>query len=815
MNIGMEMFLAARRNLRSAGRQYLREPLMSSIAIVSLAVALGVCTYLFGFVNLLLLTPPTGLQQPDELVDVGRTMEHSGFDSLSYPNYRDLAQHAESFSELYAYTSLPVSLYEHDSPARVLLSLVSGNYFDALGVLPRAGRLLQSSDDRAPGEGAVVVASHAAFIEHLGGDPARIGENIELNGLRFTLVGVLPPTFKGTDISGSSDFYVPLGMAHAVGRSNAQVFETRGSSWLHAGGRLASGVTLEQANAELDALSRGLQETYPESNREMGFIAAPMRMLPAPARMPLTVFSGLLFGLIALVLLVATGNVAGLLIARGEARRHEIAMRHVLGARRRVIVVQLMTEVLVLSFASAALGLLVAWWLRQLVAGMEFPIPLAIDLDAPFDLRVFGFIFAMSLVITLLAGLAPALRVSAQQPRTVLSGTSGQAGTRSRFRAIMVSAQMAFTLLLLILAGLFISALQRAGDVELGYDIQNVHVAEIDLRAGRFDAQTRRRVTGEIVERLGQQGRVENAAAARVVPLYFSTVGYGGFLLDDGESIGTDVNIVSPSFFDTLRIPVRGRAFGTDDVAGGERVAIVNRVLADMLSPNGDVIGRSFRFGDPADPWILRVVGVTPDARYSRLDDTNIPFMYLPLSQVEQDTVNVFVRTNAGKRAVEQMIGEAVRAADPRLAMPEVESMDDILALSLLPQRVAGGVATALGGLGVLLAALGLYGLLSAYVLGRTRELGVRLTLGASPRALMRAVLWRGLRLALAGAAVGLFMALLLARALNGFLFGLNAFDAMVFVIATGLLLGIGLVALLAPARRVLAIQPQEALRHE
>lgn len=815
MNNGTEILLNMLRNLRSAGRQYLREPLMTSVAIVSLAVALGAGTYLFGFVNLLLLTPPAGLQQPDRLVEVGRSMQGFGFDTLSYPNYRDLAERAGSFDALYAETSMPVGLYENGSPARALATLVTGNYFDALGVTPQLGRLLQPADSRARGEGAVVVASQAAFQRHLGGDARRVGQAVELNGVRFTLVGVLPPEYNGTGIEGAAEFYVPLTMAPALGRNGPDIFDYRRANWLQAGGRLAPGVQLAQANAELESLSRALQETHPDTNREMGFVAAPMRMLPSPARLPLLVFTGLLFGLIALVLLVAAGNFAGLLLARGEARRHEIAMRHVLGARRRVIIGQLMTEVFVFSLAAAALGLLIAFWLRGLVAGLDLPIPVHLDLDAPFDLRVFGFMLGAAFITALCAGLMPALRVSAQQPRAVLSGTAGQAGTRDRFRRWMVSAQVAFTLLLLVVAGLFVSALQRAGEVDLGYDIDNMHVAELDLRASHYDSETRLRVVNDIITRLEQQGSVDDVAAARVVPLYFNRLGYGGFLLEGGESIGADANIVSPEFFDTLRIPLRGRAFTAADAAGSERVVVVNQVLAEMLVPKGDIIGQSFRFGDPEDPWILRVVGVTPDARYSRLDDTNVPFMYLPLSQVDEDTVSVFVRTNAGRQEVARMIAEAVRLADPRLAAPEVESMDDILALSLLPQRVAGGVAGVLGALGALLAALGLYGLLSAYVASRTRELGVRLTLGASPQLLMRTVLWRGLRLTLTGVAIGLAVALLVARTLDGFLFGLEAFDVAVFLAATGLLLGIALVALSVPARRVLGIQPQEALRQE
>lgn len=810
-----ESLLTLLRNLRSAGRQYLREPLMTTIAIVSLAVALGAGTYLFGFVNLLLFTPPDGLPQAERLVNIGRTMEGHGFDTLSYPNYADLATRATTLDALYAHTSMPVGLYEQGNPARATMTLVTGNYFEALGVVPQLGRLLQPEDARVPGEGAVVVASHGAFIEYLGGDATRIGKPVELNGVRLTLVGVLPAAFNGIDITGDADFYVPLSMAPVIGRSGMQMFEGRRSNWILAGARLAPGATLEQANAELAALSAALQETWPDTNRDMAFVAVPMRMLPAPARLPLMVFAGLLFGLIGLVLLVATGNVAGLLIARGEARRHEIAMRHVLGARRHVIVGQLMTEVLALSSTAAALGLLLAWWLRQLVASMDLPIPVHIDLDASFGLRVFGFMFVLSVFAAMLAGLLPALRTSAQSPRAVLAGTGSRAGARNRFRSATVSAQVAFTLLLLILAGLFISALKRAGDVELGYDIENVHVAEIDLRASHYDSAARARLTADIIARLERQAGVENAAAARVVPLYFSRVGYGGFLQDDGERIGADANIVSPEFFDALRIPVRGRAFNDEDTAGSERVVIVNDVLAAALAPGGDVLGQSFRFGDPEDPWTLRVVGVTPDARYSRLDDTNVPFMYLPLAQVDEDTLSIFVRSRASEREITRLIGDAVRLADPRLAAPAVESMNGILALSLLPQRVAGGVAGVLGALGVLLAALGLYGLLSGYVLARTRELGVRLTLGASPRRLMHAVLWRGLRLTLAGAFIGLGIALLAARALDGFLFGLDAFDAMVFVIATGLLLAIGLFALSVPARRVLHIQPQEALRYE
>ncbi|HEX7047107.1 MAG TPA: ADOP family duplicated permease [Gammaproteobacteria bacterium] len=809
----IEVLSTVSRNLRSAGRQYLREPMMSSIAIASLAVALGASTYLFGFVNLLLLTPPAGLQQPERLVDVGRTMEGFGFDTLSYPNYEDLAENAKSFLELYAYTSMPVGLYEDDAPARARLTLATGNYFTALGVTPLHGRLLQPDDAHAAN---VVVASHAAFNNLLGGDTRRIGETVEINGASLVLIGVLPPSFQGSRIDGAADFFAPLTAAPAIGRTGSDNFDLRWANWLHAGGRLAPNASIDEANAELASLSRALEEQFPDSNEKMAFTAVPMRLLPAPFRMPLTIFTGLLFGLIGMVLLVAAGNVAGLLVARGEARRHEIAMRHVLGARGSAIVWQMMTEVFALAAVAALLGLVLALWLDNLVARVDLPIPIGVDLQVTFDWRVFGFVFALSVLTSFIAGLLPALRVSRQQPQSVIAGSATQiAGSRNRFRNVMVAAQVAFTLLLLVLAGLFITALNRAGEVELGYNIDNIHVAELDLRSARYDNAERQRIVQQIVERLEQQGNVENAAAAAVIPLYFSRMGFGGFLLDDGESLGADANVVTPAFFDTLRIPVRGREFSDKDIAGAERVTIINEVLARQLEPDGNVIGKSYRFGDPEDPWLLRVIGVTPDARYSRLDDTNIPFMYLPTAQIEIDEMNIFVRSAASPREITRMIGAAVRAADPRLAAPDVKSMDDVASFSLLPQRIAGTTAGVLGGIGALLAALGLYGLLSAHVFSRTRELGVRLTLGASPQRLMRAVLWRGLRLTVAGSLIGLAIALLLARVLDGFLFGLDAFDAMVFVLATGMLFGLGLLALLVPARRVLGIQPQEALRHD
>ncbi|HET6630152.1 MAG TPA: ADOP family duplicated permease [Woeseiaceae bacterium] len=804
------------RNLCSAGRQYLREPLMVSIAIVSLAIAMGAGTYLFGFVNLMLLTPPSGLQQPERLVDVGRTMEGFGFDTLSYPNYRDLAGQTTALAELYAWTSMPASLFDDDTTTRARLTLVTGNYFDALGVVPQSGRLLQRADSETPGDGAVAVASHAAFMRYLRGDAGRIGGAIELNGVELTLVGVLPAGFKGIDISGSADFYVPLTMALPIGRLSSDYFGVRDATWLHAGGRLAPAADIAGLQAELATLSAGLEAAYPDSNRAMGFTAEPLRLLPAPARIPLLIFTGLLFGLVGLVLLVAAGNVAGLLIARGEARRHEIAMRHVLGARRWVIVRQLMTEVFALAAVAALLGLGLAWSLDEIVAGIRLPAPLAIDLQVPFDARVFGFVLALCVLVAVLAGLLPALRVSKRSLQGAIAASSAQiAGSGSRFRNVMVSTQVAFTLLLLVFAGLFTAALQRAGEVDLGYDIENLHVAALDLRSSRYDAEDRHRIVRDVVEDLRRQGQVVSAAAGDVVPLTFSRLGFGGFLFDSGEPLGADVNIVTPGFFEALGIPVRGQAFSARHVGGSERVTIVNEVLARKLEPGGDVIGKTYRYGDPADPWLLRVIGVTPDGRYSRLDDTNIPFMYLPSAQMDSRDTHVFVRSAAPAPEIARLIGAALRQADPQLAAPEVRSMEEIASLSLLPQRVAGGLAGALGALGTLLAALGLYGLLAAHVLSRTRELGVRLTLGASPRRLMRAVLWRGARLTLAGAVVGLALAIAFARLLDGFLFGLDAFDATAFLAATVLLLGIGLCALAIPARRVLRIEPQAALRHE
>lgn len=811
----LESLYGLLRNLRSAARQFIKEPLMTSVAIVSLSVALGAGTYIFGLSNLLLLTPPE-LHEPAKLVELGRTTQGHGFDTWSYPNYRDVAEQSRLLDGMYAYTRLPTGMYENNNAARADTMLVTGNYFDVLGVQPAIGRLLQAADAPAPGEGDVAVASHAAFEKHLGADTSRIGKTLELNGVSFTLVGVLPADFNGTGIEGPAEFYVPLTMAQRIGRLGADYFDQRRASWLHAGGRMREGVSLEQLNDELQALTSSLQTEYPVANENIGFVATPMRMLPAPMRMPLMIFTGLLFGLVGLVLLVATSNVASLLVARGESRRHELAMRHVLGARRRAIVFQLMTEVFALTLVAGALGLLITAWVRGAVAAVELPIPIALDLDIAFDWRVFGFVLAASFITSLLAGLLPALRVSRQQPREVIGGATTQiAGQRSLFRNMMVSAQVAFTLLLLIVAGLFISALQRASDVELGYDIDNMHSATLDLRSNNHDDAQRNEIITRVIERLEQDGRVQSATAAAVTPLFFSRMGYGGFLLGDGESLGADANIVTPGFFDALRIPVRGRGFETSDTAGSERVVVINQVLADKLAPGDDIIGRSFAFGDPEDPWMLRVVGVTPDARYSRLDDTNIPFMYLPVTQVPQDEMSFLIRSSLNDRDMKRLTASVVREVDPRLTAPDVISMQDILSLSLLPQRIVSGVALTLGMLGLLLAMLGLYGLLAGHVASRTRELGVRLTLGAQPRQLMLNVLWRGLRLTAAGMAVGLVLAVLLARVLDGYLFGLDAYDGLVFLAATLVLSLIGLFALAVPAGRVLHIQPQEALRHE
>ena len=805
-------------DLRTALRQFAQAPLLTMTAVISLAAALGAGTLLFSVVNSLLLAPVAGVPDAERMVDIGRTTQSHGFDSLSLANLRDLEQRSTTTEALYGHSALTMNLLGSEGPIRVNGRMVSGNYFRAMLQVPQAGRLIQPTDDRPGAPARIAVLSDRMYRDRFGADPSVLGSTLTVNGLSVSVIGVASPGFGHPGLGAPTDLYLPLGLAADLGRLPAGALDSRGSRWMMAGGRLAEGRSLNELNAELVSLGNQLKAAWPVANRGIGYAAKPMRALPPPARMSVTVFVGMLFGLVGVVLLVATTNVASLLLSRGEDRRREIAMRLVLGAGRGRLLRQMLIETLVLVMAAGTLGAAAAWIAKRALEGIELPVPepIALNLNLTFSPMVMAFLVAMVLLTTLLAGLLPAWRAARSAPSQVLAGSGRSvAGGRGGFRMVLAGTQVAFSLLLLVLAGMFVNAVQRAGDVDIGYRVDGVYTAGVDLKPTGFDYDQRVALIERYVDALEDHPGFDSAAAAAVVPLSMSRMGLGDFIREDGDAVSADVNVVSGDFFETLEIPVRGRVFDARDQQGGEAVAIVNESLARRLAPDGEVLGEVFGFGSANENRPMRVVGITPDGRYRDISDTGTGFVYLPYRQNPRSNMHVFARSDAGLREVERQMTEVQMRIDGRLLKPLVQPLEDIASLTLLPQKIAGALATTLGVLGSLLAAIGLYGMLAQLVASHTHEIGIRIALGAAPAAIRRHMIWIGAKPAVWGAALGVLLAGLAAGALEGYLFGVRGKDTLAFAAALVLIALICAAALTRPALRAARVLPSEALRDE
>jgi predicted permease len=780
-------------DLRYAVRSLIAKPGFTLVAVLTLALGIGANTTLFGIVNALLLSPVRGIGTPEQVVELGRTRAGQGFDTISYPDFRDYAAGTkDSFDGMFAYSLEALNVSSGGEPQRALGFLVSEEYFSTLRTRAFRGRLLAAVDDGDGNSQAVAVASYGAWQKYFGGDEGVVGKAVSVNGRSFTLIGVAAPEFHGHVAVLSPDFYLPLHQRSFLRQDSHDLFGERRSLWLLAGGRLKDGVSVDQAQVELSTIAKRLTTTYPNGDKDAGISIAPLRGVPTSLRGPLIAFSGLLFAMIGAILLVGCVNVAGMLIARGESRRHEIAMRFVLGANRRRIVGQLLAESFLLSALAGVSGILLANWWRGLIVLINLPTPYPVSLDVPLGWPVLVFALVLTFVTAMLFGLLPALRVSSRTPRQSGALSSSQiVGRGTRLRETLVVAQITLTLVLLIGAGLFMRALQRAAAIDVGFDVQHVLSADFDLTPSGYGNDKRAQLQERLLEQVKAIPGVTHAALAALVPLSFSMMDFG-CVRGEGRAeheLCPNTNLVTDGFFATLGTSVRGRAIDATDISGGPDVCVVNETLARRLTPNDDAIGRSFAYGEGKE---IRTLTQWPLASTSVLVKTDLP-------------VAEFSR----------QMRVTLKALDGSLPAPQVHPLQDTLAMSLLPQRIAGLVAGVLGGLGLLLAAVGLYGLVAFHVASRTREFGLKLALGATPARVLSEVLRRGVWLAsiglLAGTAIGGALSVLI----SSLLFGADGGDALAFVGAALLLGAVVLFACYLPALRAARTDPMVALRYE
>ena len=815
------------RDVRYGARFLVRSPGFALAAIVSLGLGIGGNTAIFSLLNALLLTPMP-VADPARIVTIYTSdFSSTRYGSSSYPDFKDFGERANTVADVGAYRLTPVSMNATGETELAFIEAVSGNYFTMLGVGAARGRVLADADDRLEAAPAVVI-SHALWTRRFANDPAVLGRSLQFNGRPFTVIGVAPREYTGGMRGLSVDAWIPILVSRtlSIGESGNWT-EQRGSRGLFLLARLRPNVSVAQAQAAFDVIAAQLYATYPQqwrtirnTGRAISVVAERDARLHPDLTGPVAGFIAVLLVVVGLVLLTACANVANLLLARGAARTREIGVRLALGSGRARLVRQLLTENILLGAAGGGFGVLVAAWLMRVLTSFKPPVPIPLAIDLRLDASVLGFTLAISVLTGIVCGLAPALHASKTDIAPVLKDEAALGRTRrSRLRGAFVVAQVACSMLLVVGAGLFVRSLLRARAIDAGFDPSNMIVMMVVPELQGYDATRGRALYTSLLERVSSVPGVASATLAESVPLGIGGSRRGtaieGYQPQPGEDTETSYNVVGPQYFETMRIPMlRGRSFTAADRAGAPPVVIVNDAFARRYWPNADPIGKRISANGSEGPF-REVVGVTPTGKYNTLGEDPRPFYYLPLWQQYNGTVTLHVKTAGDPRALVSSVREAVRGVDATVPVFDVKTMEEQLLVALLPARLAGTLLGAFGLLALLLATVGIYGVMAYSVVQRTREIGVRRALGAQTYNLLWLILGEGMRLAAIGFAIGLVAAVALTRFVTSLLYGVTPTDPLTFIGALGLLTAAAFVACYIPALRALRVDPVTALRYE
>jgi len=814
------------KDLRFAVRGLIRNPWLSGVGIASLALGIAGNTVVFSLVSSLLLRPlPVG--NPDRVAAI-YTSDFSGdrFGTSSYPDYLDFRQRLGSFNQIVAMSITPASLRVGGETGRIIVAPVSGNFFSGLGIRLALGRGFAAGEDSVPGGNAVVVLSHGLWTRRLGGDPAVLGRSVRLAGRDFTVIGVAQKGFTGILRGLGEDAWVPVTMSQ-VFHPGSDDLTNRGNRDLFLFGQLKPGSSVASAQAEAGVVAGQLLEAYPDHWRNLQGTGRQLSVIPENearifpgARGPVIGATALLLIVVGLVLLIVCANLANLLLSRAAARQKEMAVRLSLGASRGRLLQQLLTESLLLAALGGGAGLVVASWATGILSGFQPDLPVPLILDVRLDARVLAFTLAISTLAGVLVGLAPALQASAAPIVTALKDEAGTGGRRrSRLRNGFVVAQVSLSLILLVGAGLFLRSLRNATAIDPGFGIGSGLLVTIDPSLTGYDDARAEAFQQRLVERARTMPGVEAAGLASTVPL---TIGAGrrsvaveGYTPRQGEDMEFHDTKVGPGYFETMRVPlVEGRGFSEVDRAGAPEVIVVNEAFARRFWPGEEALGKRVSVSGAEGPF-AEVIGVARDGKYVTLGEDPTPFFFMPLLQHPEARVTLVARTAGDPRRVAVALRAEIHALDPDLAIESIETVEQHLGLSLLPARIAGAVLGAFGLFGLLLASLGVYGVLAYAVSQRTREIGVRVALGAGGWDIVSLVLGEGMRLVAVGIGAGLVAALAVARLIRGFLYGLSPLDPLTFAGVACLFGAIAAIASYLPARRAARLNPVDALRAE
>jgi predicted permease len=821
-------------DLKYALRFLRRSPGFAIVAVVSLALGIGANTAIFSLVDAVLLRP-LPVADPDALVDIFTTGgDGDEYATTSYPDFLDLKANATVFSDMAAYTPMFAPLNLGDRSRLVMGQIVTSNHFEFFGVRPFLGRLLHPADD-APGAERVVVISHRMWRTEYGADPAVAGRTLVLRGLPYTIVGVAPPDFSGVIPLLAPELWLPIahneevepaGINSSVPSPGRTRMERRGSRWLFVKARLRPGVSIAEARANVVLVGQQLASAYPDSTRNSRMSVFPtrdVRLLVPQASAPLSMGSAMVMAVVGLVLLIACANVAGMLLARAASRRREIAVRIAVGATRWHVVRQLLAEGIVLGVCGALVAMAFAWALVRALLSIRLPVPGVASLEVPLDLRVFGFALVLALAAGLLAALAPALKAASMRVSKDLRGevaTARLGRRRLRLRDVLVAGQLSLTAVLLVLAGLFVRTLMESQAADVGFRASGLAIVSADPAMARYPGERSEEFWRQALGRVAAMGEVESVALA-TPRLPFDLNFNQTAIRIDGKAYGPDdrgevvSNVaVSPEYFATLDIPiVEGRGFAESDTRDAPVVAVINQSMARRFWPGGSAVGRTFElwFGGQK----VQVVGVVRDYKLHTIAEQTAPYVHFAIAQRGSSYRHLVARTRGNAAQLVSTIRRELLAMEPNLVFLTSETMDDAVSMALLPQRVAASLVAGFGAVGTLLAAIGLYGVIAFSVSRRTREIGVRVAVGAGRRDVLGLVLREGMTLAVIGAVSGMLVAAAIAQGLQGVLYGVGAFDLVAWGVALTVLLSAAAAANLVPAMRAIRLDPVTALRTE
>jgi predicted permease len=799
-------------DFRLAFRRLRQSPGFAFAAILTLALGIGANTTTFSAINKLILRPLPATQ-PQELVFLNTQMGSN----LSYPTYKDFRDRTRSLSGLVAYRVAPVGMTYGGSNAHVWGYEVSGNYFEVLGVQAVLGRALTPADDQKPGAHPVVVLSYDSWQLRFAADPAITGKTAKINGLDYTILGVMPHGFFGTELIFTPEFFVPMAMEAQIEPGNPWLDDRH--TWnLWALGRLKPGVTSAQAEAELNTVAAQIIREQPELEG-LRIRLSPPGLIGTTLRGAVIGFAAVLMGVAGLVLLIACTNLASLLLARAADRRKEIAIRLALGASKWRLTRQLLVESFLLSLTGAAAGLLVAVWFVDALAAWRPPVDIPISTEFIIDGRVLAFTMAAGLLATLLFGLAPAIQSARTELLPALKNASFTGHLRRwHLREILVTSQIALSVVLLVATVLVLRSLQQALTINIGFNPQRAVAVGFDLGLAGYDEARGREFQRRVIEKVSALPGIQSAGFSNSIPLSLDQSHTGVQRQDrpqpkPSERQLANYYMVNPGYFRAMQTRIlAGRDFDLRDRQSSQHVAIINQTFARRMFPNEDAVGKKL------DGWNdkpVEIVGIVEDGKYDSLNDASKLAIFWPILQHYNSTTTVIARSSLPPEQVVRMIQQVVHDLDRTMPFYQAGSLDDHLRLPLFPARLAATLLGAFGGLAIVLAATGIYGVMAYAVSRRRREIGIRMAIGATQAQVMGLVLRRTAILLSVGASIGALAALATAGLMSPILYGVSPKDPAAFALAALLIAAVSLTAAWLPARRAASIAPSSALREE